>query len=364
MKYFFGLLIICSLLPRTIHSQIVSSSTYDNYNRLVVAIQTERNESGSGFLFAADADMIYILTANHVVENLETVNVSFFSNQYDEVGTVIGQNSYYDVAVVAVPNSRRFPWSPISAIQNPKGGTPVFCITVRRDRQVLNNKNRAIITSINNEEITTNTNINEGDSGTPLFSASGVIGMIFKQPGTARPIGILYDLVSSWKLPWQLPLTEIKDVVQYEPKKPERAKILPIVSVVDKGSGTKYRFISDNSTVSGHTFKKAENRVKIVFDSPVGFEEIRIFCPNEKDVDIPSNAFFHFPGEPKPIRVTKVRQPVMLRGEKGNWVVYRLDKVYKGDSFELSFKLVQENKKLIPHTLYELAVFGTKIPSQ
>src|SRR5574344_1673937 len=75
----------------------------------VVVVETYAKGSlyatGTGFVFKTDDNYGYILTNNHVIENGTEIKVMFTNND-EETVTVVGSDSYSDIAVLKVAKSK------------------------------------------------------------------------------------------------------------------------------------------------------------------------------------------------------------------------------------------------------------------
>lgn len=154
----------------------------------VVAIRTDIAE-GSGFMFDADG---HVVTNQHVVEGANTIEVGF-SSGFKAYGTVIGQDSYADIAVIKVDaptdelhslpigdSSALHVGQPVVAIGNPFGlnGTMTLGIISglgRTQPSGLASSGGSFSTA---DIIQTDAAINPGNSGGPLFNLNGeVVGI-------------------------------------------------------------------------------------------------------------------------------------------------------------------------------------------
>lgn len=150
---------------------------------------------GSGFIIDNQG---YIITNNHVINKSETISVTLFDNTKTEA-KLIGKDPKTDLALIKIDTKR--PLSPVKfgdsdkirvgdwvlAIGNPFGlGGSVTA-------GIVSAKSRDIESGPYDSFIQTDTSINQGNSGGPMFNMQGeVIGIssaIFSTSGISQGIG-------------------------------------------------------------------------------------------------------------------------------------------------------------------------------
>lgn len=135
---------------------------------------------GSGFIVSPDG---YILTNNHVVQNVDVITVTLNDGR-ELTGKVIGQDSYSDVALIKI-EAQNLPFlklgnsdllevaQPVMAIGTPAGLQATVTVGVVSAKR-RNNLDLARIEDF----IQTDAAINRGNSGGPLLNIDGeVIGL-------------------------------------------------------------------------------------------------------------------------------------------------------------------------------------------
>lgn len=160
----------------------------------------QQQGEGSGFVWD---DQGHIVSNNHVLDNAELIEVTFFDDTTLE-GTLVGQDPHSDLAVikvdatavrlypVAVGDSDTLTVGQLAiAIGNPFGqvGTMTSGIVSALGRSFKASTSQFSITRM----IQTDASINPGNSGGPLMNAKGeVIGintLILSQSGTSSGVG-------------------------------------------------------------------------------------------------------------------------------------------------------------------------------
>ena len=163
----------------------------------VVMVKTFNNNkskgSGSGFIYKVDGDYAYIMTNHHVIDGGNKWTV-ITSDDEEIDGTVLGSDEYVDIAVIKVKKTSIM--EAVTVSQNKVNlGDTVFTIgapvgyeyrgTVTNG--IVSGLNRLVEVSVTNslqgdyvmEVIQTNTAVNPGNSGGPLFNSNGeVVGVI------------------------------------------------------------------------------------------------------------------------------------------------------------------------------------------
>ena len=171
----------------------ISAGINNIYNSVVV-VETYKNSkissTGSGFAFKEDKDVIYIMTNNHVVEG-GTKIVLTLPNDEEVEATIVGTDSYSDIAVLKINKNSNLKVAKLSSAEKINVGDTVFAIGAPLGKQfkstvtrgILSGKDRLVETTSSNEELLmnvmqTDASINPGNSGGPLCDVSGnVIGV-------------------------------------------------------------------------------------------------------------------------------------------------------------------------------------------
>lgn len=166
------------------------------YDAVVVVESYTRGQlysTGTGVVYKTDDNKGYILTNNHVIEGAEEVKVVFTNNERKSV-TIVGADSYSDVAVLSVGKKDIITVAEIGSSEALKVGDTAFAVGAPLDsstyawtvtRGVISGKNRTVEVSSSNgyttsvmEVLQTDTAINNGNSGGPLCNSNGeVIGI-------------------------------------------------------------------------------------------------------------------------------------------------------------------------------------------
>jgi len=141
---------------------------------------------GSGFIVRHDKDLYYVLTNNHVVEGSSEITVAT-RNGKEYTGSIVGQDSRRDLAVVSFKTNDSFPLADLGdsdavkvgdwaiAMGNPLGEQFAFSVTMG----FISALGRTGGPGNNiNDFIQTDASINQGNSGGPLVNIRGeVIGI-------------------------------------------------------------------------------------------------------------------------------------------------------------------------------------------
>lgn len=159
-------------------------------NRMPFGHQMLSEVQGSGFVYVYEDQMI-IITNNHVIEDADTITVTFADEQTFDA-KVIGADVYTDLAVLSIdaPESEYYPLKIISssqvdvgdyvvAIGSPYGlaGTMTTGIVSALDRTITITDDISSSYDMN-DLIQTSAPINSGNSGGPLITYNGeVIGI-------------------------------------------------------------------------------------------------------------------------------------------------------------------------------------------
>lgn len=163
--------------------------------------ETERKQQGlgSGFIVSSDG---YICTNNHVIANMDSVNVIINNKKYK--ARVVGSDELTDIALLKIEDKGRFKPAYFAdsekvkigdmavAIGNPFGLDKTYTFGI------ISAIGRKDLDPLGNSHIQTDASINQGNSGGPLINMNGeVIGvnrMIFSQTGGNLGIGFAISI--------------------------------------------------------------------------------------------------------------------------------------------------------------------------
>lgn len=169
------------------------SSAISKVEDAVITVMNDDDAIGSGFIYKVDNKYAYILTNEHVITGKDKVKISL-SNDIEKEATVLGSDSYLDIAVLRTTKNDIKRVSTLSSSDKANIGDVVFTIGTPVDKEykntvtsgILSGKDRGVKTKISNysnKDIVMNVlqidaSINSGNSGGPLLNANGeVIGI-------------------------------------------------------------------------------------------------------------------------------------------------------------------------------------------
>lgn len=163
----------------------------------VVVVESYVNDrlyaTGTGFVYKEANNKGYILTNAHVIEGATEIKV-VFTNEEEVTVDLVGSDSYSDVAVLSVDQSKVISVAQIGSSENLRVGDTAFAVGAPIDsssyawtvtRGIISGKNRLVEVSATStsagyiaEVLQTDAAINEGNSGGPLCNSNGeVIGI-------------------------------------------------------------------------------------------------------------------------------------------------------------------------------------------
>lgn len=161
----------------------------------VVAIKNYQNDtlagSGSGFVYKKDDKYGYIMTNQHVVDGATKLTVITVAEKEIE-GTLLGGDSYLDIAIIRIPVSEVIAVAQIGKTEDIQRGESVFTVGTPVGDEYYNSVTGGYISGLNRkvtvsveakddwvqDVIQIDAAINPGNSGGPLVNFNGeVIGV-------------------------------------------------------------------------------------------------------------------------------------------------------------------------------------------
>ena len=175
----------------------ISNSVNKIYDAVVVVETYNKDDelasTGTGFVYKKADNKAYIMTNNHVIKDSEKVKV-LFTNGDELETTIVGSDTYSDIAVLTVKDSEKIVSAATGSSINSNIGDTVFTVgspegsdyagTVTKG--ILSAKDRLVEVALSNTQISdyymkvlqTDAAINPGNSGGPLCNTNGeVIGI-------------------------------------------------------------------------------------------------------------------------------------------------------------------------------------------
>lgn len=163
----------------------IEERNFDTVSNSVVSIHTytgnTQNKKGSGFIYKVAKDKAYILTNNHVIENVTSVKV-YVTEEKSVDATILGHDNYLDIAVLSIENNN-YKALKINKENALNIGDIVYTIGTPLNNEFYNSTSSGIISKVSrlHYENNSNENIlmdmiqtdilsNPGNSGGPLFN--------------------------------------------------------------------------------------------------------------------------------------------------------------------------------------------------
>ena len=146
---------------------------------------------GSGVIYKKDGDDAYVVTNNHVVDGVTSLEV-MLSNGDKVKGTLVGKDAYSDLAVIKIPSKEVTKVAEFGDSSKLTVGEPAIAIGSPLGSEYANSATEGIISSLSRKVIMRNDNnetvninaiqtdaaINPGNSGGALINVEGqVIGI-------------------------------------------------------------------------------------------------------------------------------------------------------------------------------------------
>ncbi len=244
---------------------------------------------GSGFVISTDG---YIVTNNHVIEEVDSIKVAFLDGTQLEA-EVVGRDPKTDIALIRVKSEKKLPMLPLGDSDNIRTGDWVVAIgnpyglehTVTAG--IVSAKHRIIGQGSYDDFIQTDAAINPGNSGGPLLNLAGeVVGINTainpraNTIGFAVPINMAKDVLPQLKSEGSVTRGWLGVVIQRIT--PELAESLgleedrgALVSKVDPEGPAAKAGIERGDVIirfNDHKIEKMEELPRVVAMTPVGQE--------------------------------------------------------------------------------------------
>ena len=213
-----------TLKPTPIPTPVVPPTPADLVRRVedgVVRVTAGR-KGGSGFIFDTEENTAFVVTAHHVIEDEDAIDVRV-KNTKTYKATLLGYDADKDVAVLSICCSSAFnalAWDSgasadvgeqIVAVGYPRSSSPQVIATIGEIKDDPRGTPRGFIAH--------DAPLNPGNSGSPLFSKEGkvlgintAISTTKEGIGYAVPYSVVADKVADWKSrlivagePWPTP---------------------------------------------------------------------------------------------------------------------------------------------------------------
>lgn len=188
-----------SIIQNVSKVSITENSIADAVEKIydaVVVIEAYKDgkqiSTGTGFVYKTNDTIAYILTNNHVVDGSDDVQI-IYSNNSTTKATIVGKETYSDIAVLSVPQSTILSVAELGNSEDLRIGDTLFTVgtplgskyqgTVTKG--ILSGKDRLVEVSLSGSVtdyimrvLQTDAAINPGNSGGPLVNINGeVIGV-------------------------------------------------------------------------------------------------------------------------------------------------------------------------------------------
>lgn len=155
---------------------------------------TQKGSTGTGFVYKVDGKYGYVLTNQHVIANVDQINL-ILTNDKVVKGKALGGDEYLDLAVIQMDKKDVIAIAELGTSENSEIGDQVFTVgsplgeTYRGSvtSGILSGKDRMVSVNVSNSTssdwvmkvLQTDAAVNSGNSGGPLVNINGqVIGVI------------------------------------------------------------------------------------------------------------------------------------------------------------------------------------------
>ena len=226
IRYTFTLLaLFFSTASASEETEINRVSNIVKNNLVDVSVQLTGGDSshGKGFVVGATDEEFYIVTANHIVRpgdqdrstknnQPKAINVSLSDDEHYKADLMVNKDEEEcDLAVLKIKKPKSHLW--FSNILAREGSNLKELSTFNYNDEKELNKKTSVIESYKNFSFKTSLFASTGDSGSPILTEMGIIGMMY-DGGTGQHAQVsdisaciihrIRELFNKWKYPWHL----------------------------------------------------------------------------------------------------------------------------------------------------------------
>jgi hypothetical protein len=206
MKY----VLLVVMLQQVLHA---NAQLIDRFKMMVFSIRT-KDKKGNGFIVGEHGDSIYAITAKHVITNnnneiSDSIKIQTPASKVEFRGVVISTHQFDDVALIALPKYE-FDWKGCCYISNIRTQADLFYFQFD-STWYMSMDQEGIVRKIDAQRgllMVDIRGVEDGDSGSALFCADGLIGMILEKGSLSAVLDInrIRDIyIVEWKMPgWML----------------------------------------------------------------------------------------------------------------------------------------------------------------
>ena len=357
MRLMNALFLILMLIASRTQSQGINARVLTTINNPVTS------QAGGGLIVSSTATSVFVLTANHVVAQADSVNVTLNIDGQRQVvtGMVFRRNEELDISLLKL-NAPKMRFDYGNYVTDLRPGDVVDIRSPRFDFAILPSDGSGQVISVNNRQaICKMKGVDGGDSGSPVWVGESFAGVLLSKAVEFVPAVIVNSTLRSWGINWQwkpLPLRKQERIVVDKPPEIEvdsdfKVKAIRVLegkcvrpeAAIDKQLSTFWQ--SSEKGWNGVSFDlgtvRAVSRVKMYFpDSDGDFLPVGYFQVADQKKVLFSRSLNHF--EPAP---------------GGSWYVYNLPEVFMIAKIEIFVKVKSDgNSKTTPVPIYEVQILG------
>lgn len=197
----------------------------NNVVKITATFSNGKDENGFGTVVSERNNRLYIVTAKHVIYDIDqkgnpsvdnktkSVEITFFSEQGKSYSAVLLNLSYtpLDIALLEVEKPKNYSWSKNYYSTVMERGTEVWYIGRAGKWYIPTVPGSINEISLEDEISIDNVKVAPGTSGAPLINSEGLVGIIFEDDERAKayPINKVIKLITKlWNYKWQIKLKD------------------------------------------------------------------------------------------------------------------------------------------------------------
>jgi hypothetical protein len=336
------------LLPFTVVGQLKINNS-EVFKKTLFTVRKENgNSTGVAFICGRKKSTIYLITARHVIEGASGITLTGLEGETYQA-ELVRVHPVYDLALLktSIPN---LPIEPLDVISDISMNDEVGFISTNKGGNVLPSKGNGLVRDVTGESLVVlMSDVEGGDSGSPLFCQGGIAGIILQNGRFINCLNIVlvHEILKDWAdSSFEVLFKEIKF------KRAEKREVTSLIGAAEKmiaytKLGTLGKCKDELQNLGDHDLTTGwkctgnyneEIKIWFFFSNDDSFSKVKIFFPDDSTGDLPSGKImFIHDGQTTSLNLTKFLSHRERLGT-GYWYVYEFKKHLPATEIGLTLK--------------------------